>query len=182
MNKKFEMSKEGWIFTVLFFLFAVYYSFSKLHFARWLGVKVTFILFNWSSMFNGLVSSLILVLFYLICTLLPSRRIVALPTVITFLVIGQELAIAYYTLPLGDILGGLAYLAGAFSILCIAYYNAKISFNIVDSLVDIDEGHYFKRWFNRVKVCLVYDWKPLAISIIIYVLIHAVMFSTYMIK
>ncbi|KPN83112.1 hypothetical protein RZ76_06880 [Apilactobacillus kunkeei] len=182
MNKKFEMTKEGWTFSVLFFLFAVYYSFSRLHFANWLGVKVTFVFFNWSAMLSGLISALILVLFYLVCTLLPSRRIVALPTVITFLVIGQEIAIAYYTLPVGDILGGVAYLIGAISILSMAFYNAKISFNIIDSIVDADEGNYFKRWFNRVKVCLAYDWKPLAISIIVYVVIHAVMFSTYMIK
>lgn len=74
MNKKFEMTKEGWIFAVLFFLFTVYYSFSKAHFAHWGSVKVTFFLVNWSTLLSSLIYAVILVLFYLVCTLLPDRK------------------------------------------------------------------------------------------------------------
>ncbi|KOY72156.1 hypothetical protein [Apilactobacillus kunkeei] len=182
MNKKFEMTKEGWTFSVLFFLFAVYYSFSKAHFAHWGNVKVTFFLVHWSTLLSSLIYAVILVLFYLVCTLLPSRRIVALPTIITLLLAGQELALAYYTLPVGDILGGLVLLIGTLTILYMAYINAKISFNIIDSIVDADEGNYFKRWFNRVKVSLAYDWKPLVISIVIYMIINASMLMTLTFK
>lgn len=182
MMKKLNMSKQGWGFAIIFFILAAYYTFTRAHFAGWKSVKVTFHFLDGTVLLSSLVSMVTLLLFYIICTLLPSRRIVIIPTIFTLLLAGQELALSYYTLPVGDILGGLVVFVGTILLVWIAYLYAQVSFAVIDTIKDADEGNYFSRWIRRVKISVVKEWRALIVAIILYALLNASIVMTLTLK
>lgn len=183
MKKNFTfMTKQGWMFAVPFFLFSVYYTMSKAHFAHWKSIRVMFHLIDFTHLISAIGYAAVVFAFYLLCALIPSRRIIAVPSIITIMLAAQQLTLAYFTFPIGDVIGGLVLLIATVVIAGMALIYAKIALAVIDGIGASSKGNYLTAWLREIKLAVVANWKFLVIDVLIYVVINASIVMTLTFK
>jgi hypothetical protein len=182
MLDKLNMSKREWGFTGLFFILAVAYTIFRTNIAGWKAVQVSFYIWTFSSVLGSALAILGLLAIYLICTLLPSRKIVIVPSVLILMVAAQEFTLAYYAFMSVDIIGGFVLLIETSLILFMAYLNAKISFTIIDGAQSLPAKLYLKRWWSLVKLAVKTDWKLFVNTMLLYIILNASIVITFILK
>lgn len=172
MKKNFTfMNKPGWIFAGLFFLFSVYYTMSKAHFSQWKSIRVMMHLIDGTHLISACGYAAVMLCFYLLCALIPSRRIIVVPSIITIMLAAQQFTLAYYTFPIGDVIGGLVLLIATVVIAGMALIYAKIALAVIDGIGSNNRGNYLTAWGREIKTALVANWKFLIVDVLLYVIL-----------
>ncbi|UQS84928.1 hypothetical protein MOO46_06705 [Apilactobacillus apisilvae] len=180
MKSKLKMSIKGWLFAVIFFVFAVYAGFIQYHYDGIKDIDVTFLFTNLGDYIWSLISLIIIVILYVAFSLVPSRKLTLLPNIFMLMTAGQILVQAYYTLPRLNIIGLVVELIFTITHLMLAYYLTKISFDVIDN--DNDKKGYFNNWFNQLKKSLMQNYRELTIFMILYILIRSITVISVTIK